>query len=467
MSSIKALLMALPLASMLFACTQEESMRAKEEAVREVELTVGFSVSSDIRSRACRPLESIDPWQRVTDMRVYVFRSENGPEGTFRLYYPLVKDNRTDAISKQQYLYIPEFEKTGYEGPDGKIEDGTWKNPESETHTYTIKPLLPDGDYRLLAVGFDDADESPVKIDWREGETTWDTAIMNNEGGTPVASEIFTGYPLDKEGAVESFQVSGKDVHFVTTIVCRRAVAGVLLYLKNIPSHYAAEDSWSGEGGGTGVISSDLTAGRDLSIHEVAIVSVGHNPQCNAVTRHWTGDFKYDSSRFKLTRLASISLNPKEADANGYHMRTFKAAGNFVMPSYTYGAKDNPLLAGYPGGMLTPGTHPFDKSLYLCFFTKTGSGQYYPLKMWPIKLVRSYTGDEDQEDECAGELQLTRDDPYHYNLVANHLYCLGMYKSDGKPDDPVDLKKEIEEHPGQDLTIRVIGSWQWEINIEM
>lgn len=463
MNSIKALLIAVPVLMALFSCQQWEETPQTQTQEREVQLNIGFVLSSEISTRACRPLTSVDPWQRVTDMRVYLFRSESGEDGTFKLYHPLMKNKITGVVEKQPYIYIPEFEKI-----TGEDNEGSWKSPQDETHTYSLPSVLPDGYYRLLAVGFDDPDKSPVKLNWTEDVTEWGNAVFTNESGTPVASEVFTGYPRDNDGNVKIIHVSEDNVSFNTTIVCRRAMAGVLLYLKNIPASVTAEIGWSGNNGSpTGIITSDLLEGTTgLKVYEAALVTVGYNPLCNAVSRHWTGDFIYDNSRFKLTRLASVSINPDDADADGYHNRTFKAVGNFVMPSATHTVKENPLVADYTGGMLYPEKTSFDKSLYLCFFTKTASGYYYPLKLWPIKLVRSYIQDEELEDDCAGDLQLEGNDPYHYNLVANHLYCLGVYKDDKSADEPVDLKRELD-YPQDDLTITVIGSWQWDVNIEM
>lgn len=462
MKTIKVLLMAVSMAFSLFSCVQETGFPDEESSKLQVNLTMGFTLSSEINTRSTRPLTSIDSWQRVTDMRVYLFYSETGDENSFKLYYPLVK-NSFGQLERQENLYIPEFDKTEVEG-----NDGIWKQPEDEEHSYVISPMLDEGFYRLLAVGYDDPNLSPVTLDWEEKETTWETAVLTNKSNTPVASEIFTGFPRDEEGNVRTIHVVQNNDSFEIEIECRRAVAGVLMYLKNIPSHFNAEESWEGEDTGTGIISPELTQGKSYAIHEVALVTVGYNQVCNAVTRHWEDPFKYDNSRFKLTRLAWIELDPEDEDVDGgYHRKTFPAVGNFVMPSETYKVKYHPLEAKYSGGLSDPDSHEgFDKSLYLCFFTKTGSGLYYPVKLWPVKLVRSYTQDEDLEDECAGDLELTEDNPFNYNLVANHLYCLGMYKADGTINQPVDLEKEKEEH-GEELIIKVLGSWQYEINIEM
>lgn len=461
MRPIKVLILVLPMALTFFSCSQDADIIKEKTSKCPVNLTMEFTLSSDIKSRATRPLTSVDAWQRVTDMRVYVFRSES-EDGTFTLYYPEIK-NSNGQLQKQENIYIPEFDK--FEAGEDNGNDGIWKQPEDEQHTYTITPMLPDGYYRFLAVGYDDPQKSPVKLNWNEDITTWETALLINNSGTPIASEIFTGYPRNADGEVETIHVDSESEDIYVDIICRRAVAGVLLYLKNIPARYTAENSWNADEVGTGIISSGLNAGTQYDIYEVALVTVGYNPICNAVTRHWEEEFVYDNRRFKITRLASIALEPGEAQ-DGYHRKVFPAVGNFVMPSETYKVKDAPLYANYEGG-IEGESKGFDKSLYLCFFTKTGTGQYFPLRLWPVKLVRSYTQDEDAEDLCAGDLMLQPDNPFNYNLVANHLYCLGMYKDDKSIDQPVDLEKEIKEHVDDALTIVVVGSWQYEINIEM
>ena len=440
----------------LFSCAQEEVMLDEKGPKHEVSLTMSFTLASDLDTRATRPLESIDAWQRVTNMRVYVFRSNDGEEGPFNLYYPEIK-GANGELQKLNYFHIPEFDK-------GYGDENIWKEPEDEQYEYTISPMLDEGYYRFLAVGFDDPELSPVKLNWTE-ETTWEKAILSNSGNTPDASEIFTGYPRNADGEVETIKIDSKTKELSKEIKCRRAVAGVLLYLKNIPVKCKAEHDWYGDEIGTGNAGPTIIKGTECDIHEVALVTVGHNSNCNAVSRLWENDFKLDNSGFRLTRLAWFELDPEGEEVNnGYHEKIFPAVGNFVMPSETSTVKEKPLIIKSEDEFWTPQTLTFDKSLYLCFFTKIGN-DYYPVKFWPVKLVRSNIQDEESEDFCAGDLNLQPDNPFNYNLVANHLYCLGMKGE--TIDKPVDLKKEEEEHGDDPLKIVVIGNWQYEINIEM
>lgn len=484
MKSLSALLTAIPLAMTLFSCSgDEESSRSPEEAY-EVDLSMDFRLAQ-LTTRSGRELISADNWQRVTDMRVYVFRSESGEDGSFTLYYPPIKDGLTGKTQEQPYIYVQDFEKYVING-----SDGTWTQPTFEEHSYTISPLLTEGYYRFLAVGLDDPGSSNVKLSWTKGITNWNDATIVNNSGIAKVNEIFTGYPVDEDNNVKTIQVGNdKKKYFHTSIELHRCAAGVLLYLQNIPAKWKAEYGWTVSGGdGTGVINADLDKGdTEYTVDEVAVVTIGYNPVCDALKRLWKveeaisdsesetnteaqEEFIYDDgSRFTMTRIASLPLDPGDEDVTGgYHnsgsdTKKYRTGG-FVLPSHLAGkslqAKGEKLNDGETAAV-------FDKSLYLCFFTRTGTGNYYPLKMWPIKLVRSNTQDYNLEEECTGDLGLTPNDPYHYNLLANHLYCLGIYKDGGETNEPIDLKKEIDEHPHDDLTITVIGSWQWDVNIEM
>ena len=469
MTYLKTILKLLLPAALLSACSQsEDSQVAVSEPLCNVNLSLDLSVASETDTRAGRPLESSDNWQGVTDVRIYVFRSESGKDGSFFLYHPDVRSHFTGETAKEEYLYVQAFEKHSV---DGKAP--VYKDEEHENHKYTLHPSLPVGYYRMLAVGYDDP-ESPLTINWKEGKTEWGQAVMTSD--TPKVTEVFTGYPKDDEGNPRTFNIASAETTIHSSITLYRAVAGVLLYVKNIPTKYKSEYSWNSTGHGTGIITSDLDKDTELSVNEIAIVSVGYNTNLDALSRTWTdkekGVFKFDASRFRFTRLVSIPLldsYERETIGTTTYITESLYAGSFVMPSQL--STFEPFIAQYDGGQKVDEInkeeyHEFNESLYLCFFTITGTGEYYPLKLWPIKLVRSTVTDYDQEDNCDVDVNVSKDTK-RYNLVANHLYCLGRRDITLKIDEPVDLKKEIEEHPHDELTITVIGSWQWDVNIQM
>lgn len=460
MKALKYLTMLLlvPLAT---SCAEDDlSGDVRRERLHEVELTFGFRLDSSVGSRGARPLVSADDWQKVTDMRIYVFRSNSGAnDASFVYYHPQVRDERTNQISEQPYFYVPEFEKNS---------EDVWSESVFEEHTYRIVPMLGEGYYRFLAVGRDDnPDSTPLEINWTEGVTSWDKAVMMNNGGTPRVTEIFTGYPMNADGSVKTMQVTAESVRINEHITCRRSVAGVFLYVKDIPVRLTTEYAWHAGGSPTGAISQDVRKGVECTVDEVAIVAAGYNPDVDLVKRRYVENpetFITDRSRFFATRIASVNIDKaglRNTDKDGYY-ETAKYDGSFVLPMHLF---KRSFKADYEGGEIADAGNytVFDKSLYLCLFHISGSGQYYPIKMIPIKIDRSIIHDYESEGICSGDNAIS-EDGFHYNLVSNHVYCLGYRNVKNGDEDPISLRDVINK---SELRIEVIGNWQADVDIEM
>lgn len=428
------------------------------ETLYKVDLRLDIGVDPATRSRE---LNSSECLQSVNNVRVYLFRSDTGAEGSFLLYHPYLINSATGDIEKRPYLYVSDFEKaTGAEWNDHILGN--------ESHSLYIQPMLGKGVYRFLAVGRDDLPESsPLKISWTEGVTNWDEALMQNENGHPRVTEIFSGYPR-KEGSKEVKSLELPDqIYFHETIILRRAVAGVLLHVTDIPQTLISDYSWYAKDSPTGIIRQDMEKNKEYNVAEVAIVAAGYYPTLDLVNRRWhePRPFVTDESRFFATRLAWISTKGLEKATSNLGNPVFKGSlptGNFVFPARL---TDRIFYADYTGGEKEDPEYmkPFDKSLYLCFYAITAGGSYYPIKMVPIKIVRSTIHDPIGHDICAGDDEM---DPtgFHYNLVANHIYCLGMFNPSDGIDEPVNLDEALR-HP--ELEITVIGAWQTDVNIDM
>ena len=450
---------------LLSACSAEEAPEGvviDGERLYEVDLAFDLTVDpSTSNTRASRPLESSDCWQRVSDVRIYVFRSESGEDGSFYYYYPTVYNQTTDATSRQPYFSVEDFANKG---------DSNWDDHISgnETHTYQVTPLLGKGYYRFLAVGRDDEPaSSPLSITWKEGATEWGDALMENTAGYPRVTEIFSGYPTEEGSAdVKTLALSGEK-YFHETITLHRAVAGVLLHVKNIPATLKSDFSWYSIDSPTGVIRQDLEKNQEYAVNEVAIVCAGYYPTLDLVSRRWhePKPFQPDASRFFATRLASISTKGLKQEQGKYGYPIYNGSeptGNFVFPAKLV---DRVFYADYYGGEKEDPEHltAFDRSLYLCFYTISRTGAYYPIKMIPIKIARSFIHDPGAHENCAGDDVI---DPTgtHFNLVANHMYCLGMRNHGDDTDIPIDLEDALS-HP--ELEITVVGAWQVDIDIDM
>ena len=113
-------LFALCFLALLFgACSGDDPTAAPDidEKLYEVNLSFAMTVESNSLSatRASRPLDPDDKdqcLQRVTDVRIYVFRSETGAEGSFVYYHPAVEDGTDGSVTRQPYFRVDEFRKS-------------------------------------------------------------------------------------------------------------------------------------------------------------------------------------------------------------------------------------------------------------------------------------------------------------------------------------------------------------------
>ena len=174
--------------------------------LRDVTLNVGFSVASGAQTRG-RDLYSEEALQEVNDMKIYVFKSDNG---TYKYAQTL-----TGADTEENQ------DNFGFEAGG---ETGT------EKHAATLKTKLTDGSYRLLAVGLEEGNADVFEALSPTAETTLDEFKLQLKSEVNVADEAFAG--ITAESAVE---VSADNANFTVNIELKRVVAGVLAYFTRIP----------------------------------------------------------------------------------------------------------------------------------------------------------------------------------------------------------------------------------------
>lgn len=410
---------------MLISCAGiENSEPSGSNTFCRPELTFDFTINSSIARRASRPLESTDNWQKTTDVRIYVFYSADGSsDESFTYIHPELLNEENLSYDK-----VPYFQVSGFEKDDDEI----WKSTNFENHSYAIRPQLPAGYYRFLAIGRDDdPDNSDLSINWKENATTWKDAIMLNSGKTPCVTEIFSGCAAEAgDEYYSTFELTGDDAINID-IELKRVVAGVLLYVKNIPEKSTAYYSFG----------SEIFKDKEYVVDEVAIVSNGWNHQADMATRRISGEFTADNSLFSATRLASISTDGLTAVEGYYTDKYF--SGNFVFPME--------LLNNLSGNTSENGESltALGKSLHLCYFHRGSDGALYPLRLIPIRIYRSEQ--EGVQSDVAAEASSVSADGFGFNIVANHLYCLGVRNA--KEDDPIDLKEVMNDTPWVQIEI--------------
>lgn len=282
MRQFKTFILSLPFMLTLLGCSQEELAEIPDNGnsgkIREVEVKLTLGVNSGLRlntrsvgnvpdnyvqTRADenlfpRELTTTDNAQQVNDMRIYVFRcpEADGESGDYLFYVPKdLKDSGIDYYDISAMGYFTN--KVPYLSNTPSV---------FEEHTVALKPKLEEGYYyKFLAVGRDDKYAKPISsvteiADYylwgyktlkypvfKENETTFGDASLfgtvlsleQDEDGydyEPLwCTELFTGYMKDEKGEEDFILVNNSAKGFSREVRLQRAVAGFMLYVKNIP----------------------------------------------------------------------------------------------------------------------------------------------------------------------------------------------------------------------------------------
>ena len=387
-----------------------------------IELTVRLTIASNMQTRTPRPLEGVNNWQHVTDVRVFIFRSDT-KDGDFTLYQPDFLNEDGDSPLKEYYIDVPDFNKTE-----------VYTEEEFETHSLSIKPKLPNGFYRLLAIGVDEEENTkmfenlnlhvgtkweevlntvgnPQSITAPDPETpsednpeTETPSTENSNDNTQSGDTSDLGNPITNEffsGISDIIEVSPSITRNYINIEMKRCVAGVLLYVTNFPN---ADD-----------------------INSIKLILTGYNQTTDLVNRKWKEGQPPTINDIVLAEFSSNDFIADDASPDyGCYYK-----GSFLLPSNT----------GNRNGI--------SPTLKLVYY----SGEN-PIKTKKVKLIATYDGDFDYDN-----LEIDRDG-LKYNLLANHLYCIGLRSKD--KNIPIDLSDESDE-----VKIIVYGSWQADIDITL
>lgn len=394
------------------------------------------------QSEPPRMVLSSNNWQQVNDVRIYVFRK--GSAGDFVYYKPAAEDGL-----KQDYLSVDDFTLKFAQSPYVVWWGGA--QDLNESHSYVGRMQLETGEYTFLAVARDDAKSEVRRISgpnqsnsvyqwpaWSEGETRLlDAVLYCADEEETIATELFSGY------TAQTVVVDGTTSHFYRSIFLERAVAGILLYVENIPAVFQAYDP-----------DEDLPTGIIPDPIEYRVIALGIAHGVMLSDRVLIADRKALDGRLNVPQYTSV-FNPPTPERvllkidipeyatirNGIYEGTSPdnvrhpnslCTGSFVMPQLANEAS-------------SPDYESYDKSLYLVYYGYDESlGREFALAWVPIRL-----------DAGAGY------DPHYYPLEANHFYSVGRrcYTGNGEDlpdeDEPIDLQKGTTA----DLVIRIDPFW--------
>lgn len=388
-----------------------------------------------------RELESSNDWQQVNDVRLYVFRKNEA--GDFVYYKPSDKDG-----AKQAAFAVKDFSDKF-----ALSRSVVWWGGSadvSEAHSYTVKAVLPEGEYHFLAVARDDdwvADKllTEPELEWVEEETrlTAATLGLSASSATVAATELFAGC------TAEPVVVDGTG-EFQKAIELKRAVAGLMVYVENVPARLAAWQGFAADGetpvraGDSYAVSAiGVTHGRSLS-DKVCLLGR------SAVEGGLAHGMPLGRTYALKQGLEAYATTAGTGDNGSYYVNTAPDD-----PSHPNSMLLGAYLMPQPAGSGAEEEDESDcgklyKSLYLVFYHRAG-GNLWPLQWWPVRM-----------EEASG----TADSPYYFPFEANHFYRLGdrRFSADGttvERDEPLDLRN------GQEFVIGVDGKWEGEYDYEI
>lgn len=224
-------------ASLLMSCSASndapDTLADGSHAVK-LDMTVGVSAGDFTDSRE---LDTWDGAQQVNDMRIYVFRcpedKKDTPDEAYTYCTPIGTENG--------YYTVDAFKNTKpYYSADHQYMP--------EQHSYTFEPYLQNGYYyQFLAIGRDDkyakkkvltepkftANETKLE-DARIALT--EEAKNSANPGILNTTELFSGILQDENTHEAPVLVTEETKYFHRTLTASRNVAGLMIYVENIPA---------------------------------------------------------------------------------------------------------------------------------------------------------------------------------------------------------------------------------------
>lgn len=249
--SIKNSLNIILATSLLVSCSaSNDTPDTLADGSHAVKLSMRVGVSAGVVTDS-RELDTWDGAQQVNDMRIYVFRCPAEKKGTSEEAYTYCAPIETEA-AKKGYYTVDAFNNSE---PYYSAEHQNMP----EQHSYTIEPYLQNGYYyQFLAIGRDDKYATTKVLTepkFTENETILEDARIalteetknSAKLGILNTTELFSGILQDEKTQEEAPVLVTEDTkYFQRTLTASRNVAGLMIYVENIPAQ--VESNAAGEG---------------------------------------------------------------------------------------------------------------------------------------------------------------------------------------------------------------------------
>lgn len=422
----------IPLCLALFAlgsCISPQDEASDCNDCNQQQIILQVQENSAATTRAGRPLYSNEPNQLVDHVALFICyygndEADNKP------------DNRIVAVQ-----HITDWEKESTEYDNGRSYHlnlmGSNRVPEGEAT------------YKIYAIGYTQRTEntSDYKYDGKSlheylASLTADSDFPEKNLTLSLSStpgeEIFAGINTEKDGLIHSNEAGG----FTTRVVLHRQVAGVYMYVKDIPQRDQATEL-------------RLTAACDndglvLDRFDNNEYTNGQGTGSEYVVNGTTP--KEGITASNRATLCSIRLQEWK-DKNGTWKNPYDKSNQnpaFQLNSY------------YAGCFVIPFAAPTETSATSLQLELYGTTPTTPLKIWPVKLpandiqIEGFTRYEwnttTNKEFTSTDIKETQE---AYSLLRNHLYCIGTKDKDDSTEDD----KPISLSDGNEIILKVIAEW--------
>lgn len=394
-------------ASLLMSCSASndapDTLADGSHAVK-LDMTVGVSAGDFTDSRE---LDTWDGAQQVNDMRIYVFRCPAEKKGT----------------REEAYTYcrpIGEAANNGYYTVDAFKNTTPYYSAEHqnmpEQHSYTFEPYLQNGYYyQFLAIGRDDKYATKKVLTepkFTENETKLEDARIalteeeKNSANLGIlnTTELFSGILQDENTHEEApVLVTEETKYFHRTLTASRNVAGLMIYVENIPAQ--VESNAAGDGSPVTFTPTSLSVVATGITTETLIRQKQAPADAESLTYQTLGTIDLTPSNGWSVDATENIFKRAEDSQKGWKANSYMIS-NFMMPT--------------PEGKMQKSKNSAENETTFYLHYTDGTHHRYDN-------IRKST---------------TTGDKFKFPIEANHLYCLGAKSK--TVNLPYDLKEYYE-----------------------
>lgn len=406
--SIKNNLNIILAASLLMSCSaSNDAPDTLADGSHVVKLSMRVGVSAGVVTGS-RELDTWDGAQQVNDMRIYVFRCSAEKKGTPEEAYTYCTPIETEAA------------KNGYYSVDAFNNREPYYSAEHqnmpEQHLYTFEPYLQNGYYyQFLAIGRDDKYATTKVLtepNFIENETKLEDARIalteqaknSAKLGILNTTELFSGILQDENTREQApVLVTEETKYFHRTLTASRNVAGLMIYVENIPAQV--------ESNAAGDVSTVTFTPTSLSVvatgisTETLIRKKKAPADAESLTYQTLGTIDLTSSNGWTVDATENIFKRAEDSQKGWKANSYMIS-NFMMPT--------------PEGKMQKSKNSAENETTFYLHYTDGTHHRYDN-------IRKST---------------TTGDKFKFPIEANHLYCLGAKSK--TVNQPYDLKKYYE-----------------------